>query len=64
METAEGLRSRPGAVVPLFDRAPLEGAAWVHVQPLTKTRTTAIRAPELLAFLRGLGRDPRVIDLP
>ena len=35
----------------------------LNFHPLANTATTAIRAPDLLAFIRSCGHDPRIIDL-
>lgn len=36
----------------------------LNFHPLVNTRTTAIAAADLLAFLRATGHEPRVVDLP
>ena len=54
----------PGAVRVVFDRLLVEGFERVHFHPLTNTMTTSIRPGDLLRFLRHLGHEPAVIDVP
>jgi Ala-tRNA(Pro) deacylase len=58
------VNARPGAVRPVFDRQLMEGHDWVNFHPLTNAMTTAIRAGDLLRFLRDLGHAPELVDIP
>ncbi len=58
------VNARPGAVRPVFDRGLMEDFEWVNFHPLTNSMTTAIRPEGLLRFLRSLGHDPEVVDIP
>jgi len=58
------VNAAPGAVRVVFDRHLMEGFEWVNLHPLTNTMTTAIRPAELLRFLRHLGHDPALLDVP
>jgi Ala-tRNA(Pro) deacylase len=54
----------PGTVRLIFDRQLMEAFEWVNFHPLTNTMTTAIRPADLLRFLRQLGHEPELVDLP
>jgi Ala-tRNA(Pro) deacylase len=72
---AEKLGVIPGAVTPfglINDRPPsvnviLDAALAAHdrinCHPLTNTATTTIATPDLLAFIRAGGHDPRILPL-
>lgn len=52
-----------GQVTVCLDRAILDGGD-IHCHPLVNTMTTALRADDLLRFLRSTGHEPRLIDIP
>ena len=52
-----------GAVRVFFDRAVLDGDP-VNLHPLDNSKTTAVAAVDLLAFLEAVGHPPTTIELP
>lgn len=70
------LKVEPGAVTPLAALCDTEGEvqvvldaelptdATIHCHPLVNTMTTALRTKDLLAFLRAVDHQPRVLPIP
>lgn len=57
------VNDKAGAVTFVIEKKLLDHAI-INVHPLTNTRTTALRAPDLVAFLKATGHDPIVMELP
>lgn len=57
------INAAPGAVRVVIDAALAEPGARVNFHPLVNTATTALRAEELLRFLRALGHQPEILAL-
>jgi Ala-tRNA(Pro) deacylase len=66
----------PGAVTPLavindtearvaicLDRTLLLGGK-IHCHPLVNTMTTGLQPEDLIRFLKSIGHEPRLIDIP
>ena len=52
-----------GRVAAVLDQG-LLGSEPLHFHPLRNDKTTSIKAPDLLRFLRSSGHDPRICALP